>query len=165
LVGKNYFKHHQRSLISTRFLLIKKGVHMSALWTIHSITRWLVTLTAIVLVFRLALGLIKQQPFDKTANALTGAFGGLMDTQLLLGLLFFVLDGLGKTGFPAYRWEHAVTMLLAVIVAHLPAMWKKKDDSVRTRNTLIAVSMSLLLVILGVGSLGWGRWLHVHGLF
>jgi len=138
---------------------------MSALWTIHSITRWLVVLVAIVLTIRLILGLVKHQPYDKTANALTGAFGGLMDLQMLLGLLFFVLDGLGQTGFPAYRWEHAITMLLAVIAAHLPSMWKKKDDFLRTRNTLIAVTASLLLIIIGVGSLGWGRWLHVHGLF
>ncbi len=139
---------------------------MSVLLTIHSITRWLVTLVAIGLIVRLVLGLIKKQPFDKTANALLGAFGGLMDTQMLLGVLFFVLDGLGKTGFPLFRWEHAATMLLAVIVAHLPAMWKKKADTVRTRNTLIAVIVALLLVFLGVSSLGgWVRWWHISGLF
>jgi hypothetical protein len=139
---------------------------MTILLTIHSIVRWLVTLAAIALLTRLVFGLVKNQPFDKPASALTGAFGGLMDTQLLLGLLFFVLDGLGKTGFPPYRWEHAVTMFLAVIVAHLPAMWKKQNDTVRTRNTLIAVAISLLLVFIGVGPLGgWTRWWHVTGLF
>ena len=139
---------------------------MTILLTIHSIVRWLATLVAITLVVRLVIGLAKKQPFDKAANALTGAFGGLMDTQMLLGILFFVLDGFGKTGFPPYRWEHAVTMFLAVIVAHLPAMWKKQDDSVRTRNTLIAVAVSLMLVFIGVGPLGgWTRWWHVTGLF
>ena len=138
---------------------------MSILLIIHSITRYLVTLVAIVLIIRLVIGLIKKQAFDKSASALTGAFSGLMDTQLLLGILFFVLDGLAKTGFPQYRWEHAISMLLAVIVAHLPAMWKKKDDAVRTRNTLIAVSVSLLLVFIGVSALGMTRWWHITGLF
>jgi Flp pilus assembly pilin Flp len=139
---------------------------MTVLLTIHSITRWLVTLTAIALIVRLVIGLIKKQPFDKSARALTGAFSGLMDTQMLLGILFFVLDGLGKTGFPPYRWEHAVTMFLAVVVAHLPAMWKNKSDAVRTRNTLIAVVVSLLLVFTGIGPLGgWTRWWHIRGLF
>jgi hypothetical protein len=139
---------------------------MIALLTVHSIVRWLVTLAAIALIIRLVLGLAKKQPFDKSATALTGAFSGLMDTQMLLGLLFFILDGLGKTGFPPYRWEHAVTMFLAVIVAHLPAIWKKKDDSIQTRNTLIAVVVSLLLVFIGIGPLGgWTRWWHVTGLF
>jgi hypothetical protein len=139
---------------------------MTALLTIHSLVRWLATLVAIALLIRLVLGLVRKQPFDTTASALTGAFGGLMDAQLLLGLLFFVLDGLGKTGFPPYRWEHAVTMALAVIVAHLPSIWKKKEDALRTRNTLIVVAVSLLLVFIGVGPLGgWARWWHVTGLF
>lgn len=139
---------------------------MTVLLTIHSLVRWLATLVAIALVVRLVLGLVKKQPFDQTASALTGAFGGLMDTQMLLGLLFFVLDGLGQTGFPAYRWEHAVTMFLAVIVAHLPAIWKKQTDAVRTRNTLIAVAASLLLVFVGIRPIGgWSRWWHVIGLF
>jgi hypothetical protein len=139
---------------------------MIALLTIHSIVRWLATLVAIALIVRLVIGLVKKQPFDKTATALTGAFSGVMDTQMLLGILFLVLDGLGKTGFPPYRWEHAVSMFLAVIVAHLPAMWKKQADAVRTRNTLIAVAVSLLLVFIGVGPIGgWTRWWHVTGLF
>ena len=139
---------------------------MTILLTIHSITRWLVTLTAIVLLARLVIGLLRKQPFDKSASALTGAFGGLMDTQLLLGVLFFVLDGFGKTGFPVYRWEHTVTMLLAVFVAHLPAVWKNKSDAVRTRNTLIAVTVSLLLIFAGVSPLGgWVRWWHITGWF
>lgn len=139
---------------------------MSILLIIHSITRWLVTLTAIALLARLVIGLVKKSPFDKVTSALTGAFGGLMDTQLLLGLLFFILDGLGKTGFPPYRWEHAVTMLLAVIIAHLPALWKKQSDAIRTRNTLIAVLIALLFVFAGIRPLGgWVRWWHITGLF
>lgn len=139
---------------------------MLILLTIHSITRWLVTLTAIALIVRLIIGVVKKRPFDKTTSALTGAFGGLMDLQLLLGVLFLVLDGMGPIGFPGYRLEHAVTMLLAVIVAHLPAMWKKQADTVRMRNTLIAVSVSLLLVFVGVRSLGgWTRWWHITGWF
>jgi len=139
---------------------------MIAILTIHSIVRWLVTLAAIALIVRLVIGLIRKQPFDKSATALTSAFSGLMDTQMLLGLLFFVLDGLGKTGFPPYRWEHAVTMFLAVGAAHISARWKKKDDAIRTRNTLITVVISLLLVFIGIAPLGgWTRWWHITGLF
>jgi len=62
------------------------------------------------------------------------------------------------------RWEHLGIMLVAVIVAHLPAMWKKKDDTTRYRNTLIAVVVSLLLVVLGVTLLPGNRWLGITGL-
>ena len=138
---------------------------MFALLTVHSITRWLVTLTAIVLIIRLIIGLVKKLPFDKNASILTSAFSGLMDVQMLFGIMFFVLDGLAKTGFPPFRWEHAVSMLLAVIAAHLPAIWKKAPDAVRTRNSLIAVCAALLLVLVGVSFLGSTRWMHIHGLF
>jgi hypothetical protein len=139
---------------------------MSVLLTIHSINRWLVTLAALALIIRLSLGMLKKMPFDKSAVALTSAFTGLLDLQMLLGILFFVTDGLAKTGFPLYRWEHAGIMLLAVIVAHLTSMWKKKSDVERTRNTLITVGLSLLIIFIGVIPLGgWTRWWHITGLF
>ena len=139
---------------------------MSILLTIHSINRWLLTLVALALIIRLIVGLAKKQSFNKSVTILTGAFGGLMDLQLLLGALFLVMDGLAKAGFPSFRWEHAIIMLIAALVAHLPAMWKNKEDHVRTRNTLIAVIISLLFVFLGMNSLGgWARWWHIAGLF
>lgn len=139
---------------------------MTILLTLHSIVRWLVTLAALALIVRLAMGLAQKQPFDKSARILTSSFSGLMDTQMLLGILFLVVDGLGTTGFPRYRIEHAATMVVAVIVAHLPAMWKKADDGIRTRNTLIAVVVSLLIIFIGIAPIGgWPRWWHITGLF
>jgi uncharacterized membrane protein YfhO len=138
---------------------------MIALLTVHSIVRWAVTLVALVLVARLALGLVKKQPFDKMASDLTSTFGGLMDMQLLLGLLFFIWNGM-LAGFGLrYRWEHLTVMLLAVIVAHLPSMWKKLPDEKRYRNSLIAVIAALVLVILGVALLPGNRWLTISGLY
>jgi hypothetical protein len=132
---------------------------METLLTIHSIVRWLATLTALALIVRLVIGLVKKQPFDKLATGLTSAFGGLMDTQLLLGLLFFIWSGMAQGGFSLrYRWEHLVAMLVAVLVAHLPVLWKKLDDEKRYRNTLAAVIFALLLVFLGVALLPGNRW-------
>src|SRR5688572_5992175 len=139
---------------------------MIILLTVHSIVRWVITLVAIALIIRLSIAWIKKQPFDKTTGTLTFAFGGLMDTQMLLGLLFFLIDGFSETGFPAYRWMHVITMALAVIAAHLPKVWKKAEDDVRTRHTLLAVVVSLLLIFLGIAPIGgWVRWWHVTGLF
>lgn len=140
---------------------------MLILLTIHSIVRWIITLVALALIVRLALGLAKKLPFDKTARGLTAAFSGLMDTQMLLGILFLLVSGFGLVsgaadGFPRYRWEHAVAMTLAVIVAHLPARWKSAADDIRTRNTLIAVVIALLIVFLGIIPLGgWTRWWNI----
>jgi len=137
---------------------------MFFLLTLHSIVRWLVILVALAAIVKLTVGLLKKQDFDTMTGGLVSAFGGLMDTQLLLGLLFFVWNGLAGAGFPRQRWEHLVIMLVAVVVAHLPAMWKKAETQVRLRNTLLAVIGSLLLVVLGVSMLQPNRWLVIFGL-
>jgi hypothetical protein len=139
---------------------------MTIVLTIHSLIRWIIMLVALALIVRLSIGLVKKQPFDKIAAGLTSAFAGLMDTQMLLGGLFFLVSGFGGTGFPTYRWEHAISMLLAIVTAHLPRVWKKAEDGVRTRHTLLAVVISLLLVFLGIVPIGgWTRWWHITGLF
>jgi hypothetical protein len=139
---------------------------MLLLLTIHSIVRWLVTLAALALIARLAVGLAKKLPFDAAARGLTAAFGGLMDTQMLLGILYLVVAGMSGQGFPLPRIEHALTMVVAVVVAHLTALWKKQDDAMRTRNTLITVSVALVIVFAGIAPIGgWFRWWHITGLF
>ncbi len=138
---------------------------MALVLTLHSIMRWLAILVSIAAIVKFAAGWLKKQPFDKTASALAGAFGGMMDLQLALGLLFFAWNGM-LVGFGLrYRWEHLAIMLAAVVVAHLPSMWKKLDDEKRYRNSLAAIIVSLILVVLGVTLLPGSRWLAVTGLF
>jgi len=140
---------------------------MLILLTIHSIVRWAITLVAIALIVRLGLGLAKKLPFDKTARGLTAGFAGLMDAQMLLGVLYLLASGFGMvsnatSGFPRYRWEHALAMTLAVVVSHLPARWKTAPDDVRTRNTLIAVVVALVIIFIGIAPLGgWTRWWNI----
>lgn len=140
---------------------------MTALLTLHSLTRWLAILAAAAALLKLSLGWAQKQPFDKLASGLTGVFGGLMDTQLLLGGFFFLLSGAAIPGGFAlrYRWEHLSLMLMAVILAHLPALWKKQADNLRYRNSLLAILGALLLVALGVSLLPGNRWLRISGLF
>jgi hypothetical protein len=56
-------------------------------------------------------------------------------------------------------------MLVAIIIAHLPALWKKAPAPKRYRNTLISILLSLALVAAGVSLLQPNRWLSVVGLF
>ncbi len=138
---------------------------MTILLTLHSILRWVIVLAALALIIKFALGLIQKQPYDKAARGLVSAFGGLMDTQLLLGTAFFVWSGLAiQGGFGLrHRWEHLAVMLAAVIVAHLPVMWKQRDDQTRYRNGLAAILVSILLVVAGVFALPGNRWLTISG--
>jgi hypothetical protein len=138
---------------------------MLFLLTLHSILRWLTVIVAVASIVKFSIGWLKNKPFDKMANGLTSAFGGLMDAQLLLGLIFFIWSGLAGMGFPGYRWLHIILMTIAVAVSHLPSMWKKLPDNIRYQNTLFAVVGALVILILGVLVLPGARWLHISGLF
>lgn len=138
---------------------------MSTFIIIHSINRWLASLSALALLITLITGWLQKKPFDKKTVMLTTAFAGFMDLQMLLGLILLVLNMSIKGSIEQDDIEHASTMFLAVIAAHLPALWKKKEDSIRTRNTLIAVIASIILIFLGVGRLGMEKWIHITGLF
>lgn len=140
---------------------------MMFLLTLHSILRWLIVFAALAVILRFALGWAQKRAYDRAARGLASVFAGLMDMQLLVGTLFFVWSGLAMPGSFAlrYRWEHLFVMLLAVVAAHLPALWKQKDDQTRYRNGLAAVFLALVLVVVGVFALPGNRWLSISGLF
>ena len=128
---------------------------MSFLLTLHGELRWVVALVAVVATAKFALGWTRRAEFKGADRALMAAFTGLLDLNLLLGLiLLFRLGG----GFVSYRVEHLVTMLLAVVAAHASAAWRKSDDSVKKfRNNLIVIVAATILVVIGVVRLrgGW----------
>jgi hypothetical protein len=133
---------------------------------LHSLVRWAIVAVGLAAVAVLAIRLAKKGSFDGPSRGLTAAFSGLMDLQMLLGLIFFIWNGLdlgmlfnfGKP-FIRHRWEHLFVMVLAVAAAHQPARWKDKPDALRLRNTLLAIVTSLALVVIGVLILGADRWL------
>jgi hypothetical protein len=129
------------------------------LFTLHSIVRWVLVVVAVGAVIKFALGLIRKSEYSKLDNGLIAGFSGLMDLQVLLGLIYLIWSGVAFAGFPRYRLEHTFVMILAVVVAHLPARWKNKPGSVRYRNGLLALAGALVLVVIGVGLLGWSRWI------
>ncbi|MFN8384446.1 MAG: hypothetical protein U0V02_21080 [Anaerolineales bacterium] len=132
---------------------------MNILLMIHSIVRWLIVLVAVVAVVKFALGWLRGGEFKGMDRGLSSGFSGLLDLQVTLGLILMIWTGLAGVGFPMFRIEHATTMIIAAVVAHLPARWKKATDSIRFRNTLFCVLGALLLVYVGVMRLpgGWTR--------
>jgi hypothetical protein len=128
---------------------------MDFLLTLHGEIRWILALIAVVAIVRFAMGWLRGVEYQRVDRGLVAAYTGFLDLNFLLGLI--LLFGLGG-GFPAHRIEHAVTMFIAVGVAHSAAAWRKSDDAaLKFRNNLIVVVVSLLIVILGVIRLrgGW----------
>ena len=87
---------------------------MSLVFYAHSGVRYLVLLAAIAAVSYLLFGMVTKRDFDKLARALTGAYVGLMDVQVLTGILLYLL-------VPSYPqlMGHVVMMLAAVTVGHV----------------------------------------------
>ena len=128
---------------------------MQFLLTLHGEWRWLVVLLGAAVIVKFALGLLRGSEYKGMDRGLMAGFTGLLDLNLLFGLiLLFGLPG----GMAGFRLEHATTMLLAVVAAHLSAIWKRSDDSAKKfRNNLILVIVALGLLAVGVIRLrgGW----------
>jgi len=131
---------------------------MQILLMIHSILRWLIVIAAVIVSVKFALGWLRGGAFQKMDRGLVSGFSGLIDLQVTLGIIFLIWNGLAGAGFPMFRIEHAVTMIIAAVVAHLPARWKNADDKTRFRNSLFIVLDTLIIIFIGVVRLpkGWG---------
>lgn len=120
---------------------------MGTLMTIHGEVRWLVAILAVVVIIKFAIGWLGRRNYTSLDRSLLMAYTILLDINVLLGLILLFFNG----GINGPRLEHAVTMLLAVIAAHMTAMWRRSTDSpTKFRNQLLLVALSLLLVFFGV---------------
>jgi hypothetical protein len=130
---------------------------MGILLSIHSILRWVIVVVGVAAILNFLVGWVRKSSFSQMDRGLASGFSGLMDLQVTLGLLYFLITGFGGAGFPMFRVEHLTTMLIAALVAHSPAMFKKVAN--RHAVAFYAILGSLILVVIGVARLpgGWGR--------
>ncbi|GAB4421623.1 MAG: hypothetical protein Kow002_10640 [Anaerolineales bacterium] len=131
---------------------------MTFVLTLHSILRWAIMVVGLVAIVKFLIGWARKSEFGKSDRGLSAGFSGLMDTQVLLGFIYFFVTGFGDAGFPMYRIEHMTTMLIAAVAAHAPAMFKKKASN-KFAVAFWAIIGALILVVLGVYRLpgGWTR--------
>ncbi len=132
---------------------------MEFLLMLHSIIRWVIVVVTVVALVRFALVWLGGQAEQRYDKILLSAFSGLVDLQVLVGLIYLVWSGTSGVGFPSYRIEHAVIMIIAAVVGHLPRRWRNAPAATRARNNVIAILVVLVLVYIGVARLplGWAR--------
>ena len=126
---------------------------MNILLMLHSIVRWIIMLVAVIAIVKFALGWLEGGAFKSMDRGLMSGFSGLMDLQVTLGIIYLLWNGFASEGFPAFRIEHGVTMIIAAAAAHLSVRWKNADDKTRFRNNLFAILGSLVLVLIGLSFL------------
>jgi hypothetical protein len=131
---------------------------MDVVYSLHSLVRWVVVVVAIGALVVAVMGLLNRGN-AKADRAVMAAFAGMIDLQTLLGIILIVWMGTAGSNWPRYQLEHAVTMIVAAGVAHLPMRWRKAEiaQSTKARNNLIVVVVVLVLVFVGVARLpqGW----------
>lgn len=128
---------------------------MGFILSLHGELRWIIAVVAVVALVKFAIGWFSKSSFERFDRILLAATTGLLDLNLLLGLILLV--GLGG-GFPRHRVEHALTMLVAVLVMHSSVRWRKTGSSaVKFRNGFVTVLVAIILVFVGVTRLrsGW----------
>ena len=130
--------------------------NMNILLMAHSGLRWIILLVAVVAIIKFVLGWRTGSAFKGMDRGLMAGFSGLMDLQATLGIIFLLWSGFTGAGFPLFRIEHGITMIIAAVVAHLSARWKNADDKTRFRNNLFTIIASLVLVLVGIASLPGG---------
>ena len=124
---------------------------LNALFHAHSGLRYLVLLSAVAAVVVLAWGLATRQPFAKRQRIAVAAFTGVLDLQIVLGLLMVAL-GL----FYPSLMGHMTMMLLAAAAAHGSSVLARKQADARRAHSmaLIGVVLALAFIVLGIHSIG-----------
>ena len=115
---------------------------MGFLLMLHSLVRWLIVLIGVVALVKFAIGLAQKNTFGKMDRGLSSGFSGLMDLQVLIGFIYFFVTGFGEAGFPAYRIEHMLTLLVAAAVAHAPNMFKKREVNQYALKSIFFLAIS-----------------------
>lgn len=123
---------------------------------LHALWRWVVAGVALIALVKFALGWLQKKNPEPLDRRLLLGFTTTLDIQVLLGIVLVILMALnaavGRTAI-----EHIVIMVVAVVVAHLTAMWRKREDNTFLRNNFFDVLVTLLLIVVGVATVnGWG---------
>src|SRR3712207_1032994 len=124
---------------------------------LHSIVRWILVAVAVAAAIRFAITWLRSGSESGMDRGLMGAFVGLLDLQMLLGLIYLIGDGLSRAGFPLYRIEHAGTMVIAVALGHFALRRWRAPSPTRVRNNFLVVLAVIVLIFAGISRLpqGW----------
>ncbi len=132
--------------------------------TLHSLVRWLVLIFAVVAVGNALAGWFGRREWSAASDRFGRLFTITMDIQVLLGLLLYFLSPTVSTalgdlgaamrdaGLRFWSVEHAVMMLIAVILAHVGRVLVRKAEgsTPKFKRAAILYGLALLLILLAI---------------
>lgn len=111
----------------------------------HSGLRYLVLLAGLLALAYSLVAMLRDKPWDRTGRVLLMSFVGLIDLQVLIGLILVF----ARVFYPAL-WGHLVMMILAAVVAHVAAgMNKRRPPEPRSHRVAVLGSAGALILIIG----------------
>jgi len=136
----------------------------SILLPLHSIVRWLLFIAVVVAVARAFMGWFGKKAFTALDNKIGLAFTSLLDLQLLIGLILYVISpilqtafqnfggAMGNTQMRFFAVEHILMMVIAVVLAHVGRALSKKapTDLLKHRRAAIWFGLALLVMLLAI---------------
>ena len=135
---------------------------------LHNAARWLVLIAAVIAIVVAVAGLVRGVHWGRSAKLSGLAYLITMDAQLLIGLLLYGVSPLvraamgdmsmamGDAQLRFYLIEHAVLMVLAVVMVHAGYALAKRASSARAAY-LRATPFYLLGLVLVLVAIPWDR--------
>lgn len=132
---------------------------------IHNILRWIIVLAGLAATIKAFIGWAQKKEWTLLDNRLSLVFTIALDVQFLLGLILYLfLSPLTKSAFEDFgaamangglrffAVEHAIIMLIALVLAHVGRARAKRvpDDATKFRNTAIFFTVTLVLIFVGI---------------
>jgi hypothetical protein len=117
----------------------------------HSGLRYLVLLAAVASFLYSIVGAVTGRPWDRGGRILLVSFVGLLDLQVLIGLVLVFI-------WPFYPalWGHIVLMVLAAAVAHFTSIVNRRRPPEKKNHLTAALGVvgALILVVGGITAIG-----------
>lgn len=135
---------------------------------LHNAARWLVLIAAVIAIVVAVAGLVRGARWGRSAKLSGLAYMITMDAQLLIGLLLYGVSPLvraaigdmsmamGDAQLRFYLIEHALLMVVAVVMVHAGYALAKRASSARAAY-LRATAFYLLGLVLVLVAIPWER--------
>ena len=125
---------------------------MDTLVAVHGLLRWVVLLAAAVALAIGLMGWLGSGTSEKLGRQAMLAYAVVLDIQVLLGIVIWVVERRWAGGGRQFQLEHPIIMLLALAIAHVTAARPRRAsapiDAARLRT--IGGVVSLVLILVGI---------------
>lgn len=139
---------------------------MNILLLLHSITRYLVLIGLLGVIFNSLMGMVQNKPYGKMEDKASLWLFIFTHTQLLLGIIlyfvspFVIFSGASMKDTVARYWlvEHGTMMLIAIILITMARITAKKlaADAAKHKRLFIFNTIALLIIIMSISMSGRG---------